>query len=822
MSCANFQELLAGSGTSPNTTTAVDFTPANIDFPYDSDDELRLDIYNYEDQQWVNVPLATGATIDVGGAGDVFYAWETYQTNGQTGVRTILATAGTTPALPAGGTASHPLAPANNNYPVQGGTGINVRLYRQTSIEAGEMPAYFYPGASIRAQDLNDNFEALRKVVEENSCSTDNVTNAIPQLDARYWNKVDTDDGGDVYTSASTGAWPNNDTTIATTAAGDDRWLGIPGEGGTTITAGDGIALDGAEISVDLADTNPGLQFTGGDLQAIGNSVTQDGDDVRLTNGPSNVTITGAGGINVTRTSATELTITDAADNNTTYDFGNTAVSGNARLRLTGSDGTTDDVLINAGNNVTFTNQSATGFTINATGGGSSGGNATVVANVNALNTAADSANDGDLFLLLDSTGLNAAAASGDNDEDVNGLPMTEAAGAPVGGYGGEIQVTMSWDNGNTRWQFIRWAVQEPDNRYVLESGDTMTGNLLFNDGTNDTIFINDDGSARFNAANGDADFRIDGDTEDNVFFVDASTNRVGMGSANPNARLQVTGPNQNSRGQLTIAGSNAGAGDDARLTLYRANDFIGSVVGLTDHINITTEEGHHIELSPEGTEQLRASDTGVTINEGGADVDFRVEGNTEQNMLFVNGGTNRVGIATDAPNAQLGVNGSFIVQNGANTVHNIRGDGTAVFNQQQDDADFRVASDNIQNMLFVDGGEDRVGINTGTPRTFLDVNGLVSIDQNAITAGAGNWNLNNGNFWTLGAVVVPNPTNMVAGMSGLIVNTAAATWPAAGGATFQYAANTPPNITEFPAVIPFYCTNNTTIFIGTPTVNIT
>ena len=43
----------------------------------------------------------------------------------------------------------------------------------------------------------------------------------------------------------------------------------------------------------------------------------------------------------------------------------------------------------------------------------------------------------------------------------------------------------------------------------------------------------------------------------------------------------------------------------------------------------------------------------------------------------------------------------------------------------------------------------------------------------------------------------------------------------AGAGATFQYAANTPPNITEFPALIPFYCPNNTTIFIGTPTVNI-
>ena len=231
MSCANFQELLAGQG----AATATDFTPANIDFPYDSDDELRLDIYNYQNQQWVNVPLATGATIDVGGAGDRFYAWETYQTNGQTGVRTILATAGTTPALPAGGTASHPLAPANNNYPVEGGVGVNVRLYRQTSIEAGEMPAYFYPGASIRAQDLNDNFEALRKVVEESSCGTNNVTDAAPQLDQRYWNKLDdTLESGD--------AWVTDDNHIATTARGDERWLNATGG---DIIGGPGITTTG-------------------------------------------------------------------------------------------------------------------------------------------------------------------------------------------------------------------------------------------------------------------------------------------------------------------------------------------------------------------------------------------------------------------------------------------------------------------------------------------------------------------------------------------------------------------------------------------------
>ena len=360
MSCANFQELLAGQG----AATATDFTPANIDFPYDSDDDLRLDIYNYEDQVWVNVPLATGATIDVGGAGDVFYAWETYLTNGQTGVRTILATAGTTPALPAGGTASHPLAPANNNYPVEGGTGVNVRLYRQTSIEAGELPAYFYPGASIRAQDLNDNFEALRKVVEEGACSTNNITDGSAQLDARYWNKLDdTLEQGD--------AWVSDDAHIATTAAGDARWLNATGG---NVVGGDGIDVAEAggniTISVDLDDVS-GLEFDGGELridtnlgceivanglntQTTAASVVQTGgtdanpairisETLGATTTNTDLVITGGANTTVTRNSNGELTIASSGGTGLTY-RGTVDVTDNATLP---TDSNVNDVYAN-------------------------------------------------------------------------------------------------------------------------------------------------------------------------------------------------------------------------------------------------------------------------------------------------------------------------------------------------------------------------------------------------------------------------------------------------------------------------------------------
>ena len=39
--------------------------------------------------------------------------------------------------------------------------------------------------------------------------------------------------------------------------------------------------------------------------------------------------------------------------------------------------------------------------------------------------------------------------------------------------------------------------------------------------------------------------------------------------------------------------------------------------------------------------------DGAITFNEGSADVDFRVESNGEANMLFVDGGNDRVGIGT-------------------------------------------------------------------------------------------------------------------------------------------------------------------------------
>lgn len=51
---------------------------------------------------------------------------------------------------------------------------------------------------------------------------------------------------------------------------------------------------------------------------------------------------------------------------------------------------------------------------------------------------------------------------------------------------------------------------------------------------------LNTSGQVVFNDAGADVDFRVEGDTDANLFFVDASTDRVGVGTSSPSARLSV------------------------------------------------------------------------------------------------------------------------------------------------------------------------------------------------------------------------------------------------------------------------------------------
>jgi hypothetical protein len=66
---------------------------------------------------------------------------------------------------------------------------------------------------------------------------------------------------------------------------------------------------------------------------------------------------------------------------------------------------------------------------------------------------------------------------------------------------------------------------------YISSAGATNNFGIFVNSGTN-----------IFNHVAGDYDFQIKGDTEDHLFYLDASTDRLGIGTVSPDCRLHVIG----------------------------------------------------------------------------------------------------------------------------------------------------------------------------------------------------------------------------------------------------------------------------------------
>jgi hypothetical protein len=93
------------------------------------------------------------------------------------------------------------------------------------------------------------------------------------------------------------------------------------------------------------------------------------------------------------------------------------------------------------------------------------------------------------------------------------------------------------------------------------------------------------------------------------------------------------------------------------------------------------------------------------------------------------------------------------------------------------------------------------------------NMTGSVTATYRTVTAGA--FDLSTGNLWQCGAIAVPNPTNAVAGMSGLIVLLGA---PTGWGANFNWPAGTPPTVSTVPAVVPFAVLDSGTILMGAVT----
>ena len=139
-------------------------------------------------------------------------------------------------------------------------------------------------------------------------------------------------------------------------------------------------------------------------------------------------------------------------------------------------------------------------------------------------------------------------------------------------------------------------------------------------------------GAAIFNQDGADVDFRIEGDTEANLFFVDASTDRVGIGTATPGALLNVVQDqngattlliNNNTAGTAAVAGiqleSDAGGGD---LRIF-SSSFTTSNYNIADALvleSFSTSSGG-LQLATEGAHEIGVwtnSTRRATVTSGG------------------------------------------------------------------------------------------------------------------------------------------------------------------------------------------------------------
>jgi len=179
MSCANSQNEYTGDG----LETGYLFT-----FEYEQQAEVQVEVLNTDTGEY-----------EVKQQDDATYGWAF---NGLAAI-------------------TFNTAPAN---------GVKFKIARNTIINP--MQATFYPGSSIRAQDLNNNFEQLQRAIEDSNCDRETLKKYV---DENYWDKLDdTLKGGE--------DWVADDNHIATNLRNDERYLKLAGPGANITTEAEQIA----------------------------------------------------------------------------------------------------------------------------------------------------------------------------------------------------------------------------------------------------------------------------------------------------------------------------------------------------------------------------------------------------------------------------------------------------------------------------------------------------------------------------------------------------------------------------------------------------
>ncbi len=132
--------------------------------------------------------------------------------------------------------------------------------------------------------------------------------------------------------------------------------------------------------------------------------------------------------------------------------------------------------------------------------------------------------------------------------------------------------------------------------------------------GTGQVFYMDSSGSVVFNEVGNAANHRIESDTDINMFFIDGTNNKLGIGNAAPDEKLHVTGNIKVSGtglfgGDVTVPDEAYGAGWDASLEVPTKNAVYDKIQTLSGGITWS-------EVT--GTSQTAAVDNGYITNNAG------------------------------------------------------------------------------------------------------------------------------------------------------------------------------------------------------------
>jgi len=168
-------------------------------------------------------------------------------------------------------------------------------------------------------------------------------------------------------------------------------------------------------------------------------------------------------------------------------------------------------------------------------------------------------------------------------------------------------------------------------------------------------------GTIVFNEASADVDFRVESNANTHMLFVDGGNDKIGINNASPARQLHITDTIANNGASLGLTSSDSSTSGSFGI-IHFGNSTDSSLASIGGFADGATDAGALV-FKTEATggaieERVRFSSSEAVFNEGSFDIDFRVESNGQANMLFVDGGNNRVHINGTTGTREFNVSG--------------------------------------------------------------------------------------------------------------------------------------------------------------------